>query len=392
MWLAARRPFVAMGSARYHRRGCFRPDDRPVFRLNRIALSALCLAVPAVACAQPAPNPNIGPYVSLGIGPDFLQKQTLHPANAGLPAVNYGFSPGVSGYVSLGYGLGGGLRLEIEGNYADTRVSGASGVAGVTRAGGYEQQYGGFVNAFQDFARPFALPITPFLGIGAGYQAIDLNGVNAGGAGGPIDSVANQSEGGFAYQGIAGISAPLGVPGLDVTAEYRMIGTVNPSGYHADVDQTPTTASVHNSFTHELLIGLRLLFGGPQAPAPAPALPAPVAVPAPAVARTYLVFFDWDKADLTDRARAIIAEAAKASARVELTRIEVDGYTDLSGSPQYNKALSLRRANAVAEELVRDGVARADIFEQGYGETHPLVPTAKGVREPQNRRVEIILK
>ncbi|MBV9736053.1 MAG: OmpA family protein, partial [Acidisphaera sp.] len=47
---------------------------------------------------------------------------------------------------------------------------------------------------------------------------------------------------------------------------------------------------------------------------------------------------------------------------------------------------------SVAAELVRDGVPRNAITIQGFGETHPLVPTAKGVREPQNRRVEIILR
>ena len=54
--------------------------------------------------------------------------------------------------------------------------------------------------------------------------------------------------------------------------------------------------------------------------------------------------------------------------------------------------LSLRRANAVAGELVRDGVSKEAISIQGFGETHLLVPTGPGVREPQNRRVEIILK
>lgn len=360
--------------------------------LTRLAFVLPLLALPAVADAQPAPNPNIGPYISLGIGPDFLQGQTLHSATASLPAVNYGFNPGFAGYLSLGYGLGGGLRLELEGDYANNHVSGASGAPGIISGGGYEQQYGGFINAFQDFARPFALPITPYLGIGAGYQQIQLDNLSASGAGGAVESGPTQSEGGFAYQGIAGISAPLGVPGLDVTAEYRMIGTVNAAGYNRVVDQAPSAGTIHNTFTHELLIGLRLLFGAPRAPEPAPATAAPVAVPAPAAARTYLVFFDWDKADLTNRARDIIDEAAKASARVELTRIEVDGYTDLSGTARYNKALSLRRANAVAEELVRDGVAPTEIAVQGFGETHPLVPTAKGVREPQNRRVEIILK
>ena len=108
-------------------------------------------------------------------------------------------------------------------------------------------------------------------------------------------------------------------------------------------------------------------------------------------ARTYLVFFDWDRADLTARARQIIAEAAQASTRVQTSRIEVNGYTDLSGTAAYNQRLPVRRAESVAAELVHDGVPRSEIGIHGFGESSPLVPTAQGVREPQNRRVEIIL-
>jgi outer membrane protein OmpA-like peptidoglycan-associated protein len=111
-----------------------------------------------------------------------------------------------------------------------------------------------------------------------------------------------------------------------------------------------------------------------------------------APARSYLVFFDWDKATLTDRARQIVADAAANSTRVQYTRIEVNGYTDTSGTPQYNQGLSTRRAQTVAAELVKDGVPRSAIAIQGFGETHLLVPTGPGVREPQNRRVEIIIR
>jgi outer membrane protein OmpA-like peptidoglycan-associated protein len=114
--------------------------------------------------------------------------------------------------------------------------------------------------------------------------------------------------------------------------------------------------------------------------------------PAPAPARSYLVFFDWDKYNLTDRARAIIKEAAVNSTKVQYTKIQVNGYTDTSGSPKYNMGLSIRRAEAVAAELVKDGVPKTAIAIQGFGQTHLLVPTADGVREPQNRRVEIIIQ
>ena len=107
------------------------------------------------------------------------------------------------------------------------------------------------------------------------------------------------------------------------------------------------------------------------------------------VARTYLVFFDWNRADLTDRARQILADAASARTTLGSTRIEIGGHADRSGSDAYNQALSMRRADAVAAELTRNGVPRADMVIQAFGETRPLVPTADGVREPQNRRVNI---
>jgi OOP family OmpA-OmpF porin len=104
------------------------------------------------------------------------------------------------------------------------------------------------------------------------------------------------------------------------------------------------------------------------------------------------VFFDWDRADLTDRARGIVREAADASTHTEYTQIQVNGYTDRSGSPQYNQTLSVRRAQTVEGELVRDGVPQRVISIRGFGEQNPLVPTADGVREPQNRRVEIVIQ
>ncbi|WP_431268055.1 OmpA family protein [Dankookia sp. P2] len=101
------------------------------------------------------------------------------------------------------------------------------------------------------------------------------------------------------------------------------------------------------------------------------------------MARTYLVFFDWDRADLTTRAREIVSEAAQNARRVQTTRIEVAGHADRSGTPAYNQRLSQRRGEAVAAKLVRQGIARSEISVTAFGESRPLVPTADGVREPQ---------
>ena len=102
------------------------------------------------------------------------------------------------------------------------------------------------------------------------------------------------------------------------------------------------------------------------------------------------MFFDWDKYNITPEGMQIIQLAAnhyKSGGRVQ---IQVTGYTDTSGSAGYNQRLSERRANAVATALERLGVPRSDMVVAGRGENDLRVPTADGVREPQNRRVEIL--
>jgi OmpA family len=145
-----------------------------------------------------------------------------------------------------------------------------------------------------------------------------------------------------------------------------------------------------NLITYGPLIGVGFRFPPPSPPPPP--TPAPVAAPAPAPAKTYLVFFDWDKATLTPRATEIIAQAASDSHTNQVTTIDVNGYTDTSGTPVYNQGLSVRRARAVEAQLVSDDVPASEITVQGFGDTHLLVQTGAGVREPQNRRVEIVLQ
>ena len=106
---------------------------------------------------------------------------------------------------------------------------------------------------------------------------------------------------------------------------------------------------------------------------------------------SYLVFFDWDRFSLTQPARALIAAAAKAISEGQPARIQVNGHADLTGPAAYNQRLSQRRARAVADELVADGVPAQEIQIRAFGDRSPLIATGPGVREPQNRRVEIIV-
>jgi outer membrane protein OmpA-like peptidoglycan-associated protein len=111
--------------------------------------------------------------------------------------------------------------------------------------------------------------------------------------------------------------------------------------------------------------------------------------PPPAAPKVFIVFFDWDKDTITPEGQQVVQQAADAYKSGAPVQIQVTGYTDRSGSPGYNQRLSERRANNVAKALVRLGVPQNQMSVSGRGENDNRVPTADGVREPQNRRVEI---
>jgi outer membrane receptor protein involved in Fe transport len=150
----------------------------------------------------------------------------------------------------------------------------------------------------------------------------------------------------------------------------------------------------------EVRIEATYRFGGePSASAPAAAVPPPppapaTPLPAPAqeAARSFQVFFDFDKSDISAAAAKVIQAAADVVKAGHVVQITVTGHTDTVGSASYNQGLSERRAMAVKAGLVADGVASGEISTAGVGKTGLLVPTADGVREPQNRRAEIMLR
>ena len=346
--------------------------------LRKALLAATVLALPVAAQAQPVS----GLYVGAGAGANY------HLPSGGDGSKLKTDDVGIVGLASIGWGFGNGLRAEVEGSYRhnDIRSAGTSG--NIRGTSGYFRNYGAMANVLFDI--PTGTAFTPYIGAGAGYIWTEVDKANLAGPGAARYRI-DDTDGNFAYQGIAGVAYAVG-GGLSLTAEARFLGTLEPS---LSVSRTSAVGPAARSFKPDnynasALLGLRYAFNTPAAPM-AEAAP-PVAPAAPAVARTYLVFFDWDRADLTDRARQIIGEAAGGARRVSATKIEVAGHADRSGTPQYNQRLSERRAQAVAAELVRQGVARNDIGITAFGESRPLVPTADGVREPQNRRVEIVLR
>ena len=361
-------------------------------RLRGAILATAVLTTPMMAVAQPI----TGLYVGAGAGLHAAQdpKVTALGRGFGTGRVQLNEDFGFNSNLAVGYGVGNGFRFEIEGDFARSDLRHVLGTPFPTTSSGTIRTWGVMANAIFDM--DVGVPwVFPYLGAGAGYQWTKLNPVNSTALNGGFASSTSTQEGAFAVQGILGAAFPVpNMPGLSLTADYRFMDILGGGKYDGVVDNggviTASQLKLHNQFNHDLVIGVRYAFNAP--PPPAPPAPAPIATPAPAPARSYLVFFDWDKAELTERARSIVKEAADNSTHVQVTRIEVNGYTDTSGTPAYNQGLSVRRAKAVAGELVRDGVPRNVISVQGFGETHLLVSTGPGVREPQNRRVEIVIR
>ena len=102
------------------------------------------------------------------------------------------------------------------------------------------------------------------------------------------------------------------------------------------------------------------------------------------------MFFDFDKYDITSEAASILNSAVTAYANCGTARVMLAGHTDRAGTEEYNMGLAKRRNDSVRSYMTGRGVPAGSITSEAFGETKPRVPTADGVREAQNRRVEVI--
>lgn len=135
----------------------------------------------------------------------------------------------------------------------------------------------------------------------------------------------------------------------------------------------------------------------PRAPSLASVMPVAAVqaenLPAPApTTATFQVYFDFAISAVSPAAEATIKQAVAALSVSRLTTIAVTGHTDTVGADNFNMGLSMRRAAAVKAALVKLGIPANEISIAGVGKSDPQVPTAEGVREPQNRRVVILLR
>ncbi|MHC0615123.1 outer membrane protein, partial [Komagataeibacter oboediens] len=236
-------------------------------------LRAALLATSLLAAAPFAAKATTitGPYVGIGGGYDLTQTQHEHSAdikNGQNGNNDFGdhvhHSHGWTGFANVGWGFGNGLRAEVEGAYNWSAISSYSSA---TSTKGHDRSYGGFVNVLYDIdlKRLFNIdvPVTPFVGVGAGYlwqnvsSASTMDGMSVNRKG---------TNGSFAYQGIVGAAYDIpGVPGLQMTTEYRMVGQVedfgmgNVTGGLASGGERSAMRYDHR-FNHQFIVGVRYAF------------------------------------------------------------------------------------------------------------------------------------
>ena len=225
-----------------------------------------------------------------------------------------------------------------------------------------------------------------YIGGGLGIARVQHSNYSLVGGGAPF---LNDSDTRVAWQALAGVYKPVS-DHIDIGVKYRFFDVNNVNTFTTNGLATQTRYR-----SHSILFTVTYNFFEPEAPcncAPPPPPPPPPLPPCPPAAVTpgpFLVFFDWDKSLITAEASAILDRAAEQFAATGQANVALAGHADTSGTADYNMRLSQRRADAVKAYLAGKGVPEAAMVTEAFGETRLLVETADGVREPQNRRVEI---
>ncbi len=304
----------------------------------------------------------------------------------------------VDGNVGYDFGI---FRTEFEVGYKQANFRGINinqalnnfGTAGVSGPANYGEAFDRssalsfMANAMLDVGDQNAW--SGFVGGGAGVARVELKGLRYVRA---APAIVDDSDTHFAWQAIAGVRRHI-TDNVDIGLKYRFFNVPDLKFRTANGEQLKDRFR-----SHSLLLTLAYNFGEvaapppppvttPTPPPPPPQLPPP---PPPAVQPgPFLIFFDWDRSVITPEASQVLDRAIEQFRSTGQTSVALAGHTDKSGTANYNMGLSMRRANATKAYMTAHGVPDSVIATQGFGESRPLVETADGVREPQNRRVEI---
>lgn len=348
------------------------------------ALAAAMFAPTAASAAE-------GWYGKIDTGYSFAGSTELSSAS-GLPdTLNTGpeLEPNWLFGAGVGYAMTNGARFEFEYtqrfNQLDTELPIIDGKAHL---------YSYMLNGYWDFNKGGTYE--PYIGAGLGYAQMLLKASSVTGA--DLNQSADGQDGTFAYQAMAGVAITMS-PQLWLDLGVRFIGTDDAqilTATYLPAAAVERTKADYNQGA--ATIGLRYQFAAPAPPPPPPAPPPPPppppeAPPPPQVCPTnaFKVYFEWDSASLNQEATSTINQAVAAARSCNVSAVNVIGYTDTSGSPQYNLGLSQRRASVVVDAIVASGIPAAIVTADARGESELDKATADGVREPLNRRSAVTI-
>lgn len=378
-------------------------------------LKTTLFAAAATLAIAPAAHAYEGVYGAIGAGLNIMagdQDVTNDQAGGGGAFAfdsSADYDNGLGVYAAIGKGWGA-LRTELEFSYRTNDIAsiaadgaGFTGFPATTITGSTTTK-ALLLNFIYDFDTGSGF--TPYLGAGGGFSHVDhdITGSVVGGL--PISPMAiayGDSEFGLAYQGIAGVAVDL-AEGLMFDLSYRYF-VAEKNAYDGVLGGIPAEIETSNK-SHSIFAGLRWNFGGAAAPAvqykdcwdgssvpvSASCPPQPVEQPSADLDPIqFTVYFDYDKSNLTPQASTLIREAAARALENDIETVVVAGNTDTSGGSAYNQALSERRARIVRDALIANGVSADAIRLEAFGETNLAKPTADGVREPLNRRSDVVI-
>jgi outer membrane protein OmpA-like peptidoglycan-associated protein len=112
----------------------------------------------------------------------------------------------------------------------------------------------------------------------------------------------------------------------------------------------------------------------------------------PPVPKKFILYFKTNSTELRPDAKALLPDIIACIHQRNSFDISVNGHSDRAGSDEYNLSLSLKRAEYIRDLLIKEGIEAKYITTTSHGEGNPLIPTADGVAEPRNRRVEVIVR
>jgi outer membrane protein OmpA-like peptidoglycan-associated protein len=352
--------------------------------MRKVLLATAALAVVGATGASADDYSPTGWYAGAGAGINWVD-DTEETLSGGDHTIEWDTGFVVEG--DVGYRWAEFWRLELEASYrendADVFNPGGGFYSGVpVTAAGDVEQLAVMLNLLFDFDVTDTINFSLGAGIGGAQVEVEFTAATT-----PFGSVLTLDERDqdwtWAYQGIVGMSFETGDQ-TEIFLDYRYF-VANDVDMVAANNGTPFATFDENFDNHTVKVGFRYFFEGrPEVPPEEP----PVVEDK---ATTYIVFFDFNKSNLTAEAQGVVAEAADAYKATGSVRVQVVGHTDTVGSASYNQNLSERRAASVAAELERLGVPADAITTEGRGFSDPMVPTGPGVREPQNRRAVIDL-